>query len=193
MSKNKIRPSRIIKGWTGVVKGTKEDFAKERMDVCNTCPAKKAGVCTICGCPLIAKTKVIEEHCPENKWTDVKYFEDAGMSLVNLSTDKGVLLLNEDGFSFIFNELTEGEDSEITLKVVNESEKNLKDITIKSSCGCTMASNYKSSLKNEDDFDFNISYDTERLGAFSKRLKFKANGELMFLIKISGTVNRDNG
>ena len=193
MSNKKIRPSRIIDGWTKVIKGEEQEFSANRMSVCDTCPSKKVGMCIECGCPLMAKTKVIEEYCPLNKWSDVKHFEEEGITLVNLSTDKGVLSISKDGFQFVYHPLVEDDDSLLTFKIVNESDKKWEKISLKATCSCTLAEGLPSKLKNEDDTDFTVKYDTTIIGAFHKSLKLRSNGELLCLIRISGVVKRKDG
>lgn len=36
------------------------------MNICNKCKDKDGAWCGICGCLLDAKTRVPEEHCPNN-------------------------------------------------------------------------------------------------------------------------------
>ncbi|HUB92166.1 MAG TPA: hypothetical protein VMA74_20750 [Dyella sp.] len=48
--------------------------AAQRLAVCRTCsergfaPVIKSEICKKCGCFLIAKTKLLDSHCPLNKW-----------------------------------------------------------------------------------------------------------------------------
>lgn len=39
-----------------------------RMKICNTCPHYKAPRCKLCGCFMIAKTKIPQARCPAGKW-----------------------------------------------------------------------------------------------------------------------------
>lgn len=39
-----------------------------RMRICNTCPHYKAPRCELCGCFMIAKTKIPQASCPAGKW-----------------------------------------------------------------------------------------------------------------------------
>lgn len=62
-----------------------EEFALERLEICRICPLATeskiitfvagkqedpvdGAICGSCGCPLAAKTRSPEEHCPEGKW-----------------------------------------------------------------------------------------------------------------------------
>jgi len=39
-----------------------------RMKICNTCPHYDAPRCKLCGCFMIAKTKIPQAKCPAGKW-----------------------------------------------------------------------------------------------------------------------------
>ena len=39
-----------------------------RMKICNTCPHYAAPRCKLCGCFMIAKTKIPQAKCPAGKW-----------------------------------------------------------------------------------------------------------------------------
>lgn len=39
-----------------------------RMKICNTCPHYDAPRCKLCGCFMIAKTKIPQASCPAGKW-----------------------------------------------------------------------------------------------------------------------------
>jgi len=70
--KKKIR--NIINGWknTLITNDYVEDISKYRLTICNECPKKQnmigVDVCGECHCPLISKTRSLEEKCPLNKW-----------------------------------------------------------------------------------------------------------------------------
>jgi hypothetical protein len=64
----------IFEGWSNVVfpNSSVEKIANLRSRICDLCIHKgnKLGVdyCKKCGCPIIAKSRSMEEHCPLNKW-----------------------------------------------------------------------------------------------------------------------------
>jgi len=39
-----------------------------RMKICTTCPHYAAPRCKLCGCFMIAKTKIPQAKCPAGKW-----------------------------------------------------------------------------------------------------------------------------
>ena len=41
---------------------------KWRLGICLKCEKAELGICTVCYCPLAAKSWIASEHCPENKW-----------------------------------------------------------------------------------------------------------------------------
>lgn len=70
-----INIQHIIRGWGNVLKDyiylLDEDTkarSQSRLLICDTCEFRKIGICIKCGCSVIAKSMVEEEHCPENKW-----------------------------------------------------------------------------------------------------------------------------
>jgi hypothetical protein len=44
----------------------------------------------LCGCPVVSKTKSIEETCPDNRWEPVYYLKD--WDVVIITTDVPELL-----------------------------------------------------------------------------------------------------
>lgn len=70
----------ILLGWTNWFKYNKlptyqKEIFSERVSVCksNECGEYRLGICTACGCPVSAKSKVLSELCPENMWTPTVY------------------------------------------------------------------------------------------------------------------------
>lgn len=82
--------NKIIKGWLNwlfpsrVPTEAKELF-DARLSVCerNECGKLKMGICTECGCPVKAKTKVFTENCPLNMWAPT-HQEYEGITYVDL-------------------------------------------------------------------------------------------------------------
>lgn len=67
----------IIQGWWNVILDLFSDlkykkYFDERMAICHTCSHSKHGVCSVCHCPLISKTKSEDSVCPLNKWLSIK-------------------------------------------------------------------------------------------------------------------------
>ena len=44
------------------------DAQKQRLDTCLKCEKAELGICTVCFCPLAAKSWIASEACPEQKW-----------------------------------------------------------------------------------------------------------------------------
>lgn len=62
---------RFFQGWYFVITGGNTPISRDRMKHCAPCDKRKGFVCGVCGCPLIAKTRVRLEECehPEGqKW-----------------------------------------------------------------------------------------------------------------------------
>lgn len=64
-------------GWFHVLTFKESEEAKRRIGICRKCPSNKrklrwfgswfVSVCIECGCPIIAKSRSVDE-CPLNKW-----------------------------------------------------------------------------------------------------------------------------
>ncbi len=78
----------IWKGWKNWLFPTKDPLERkvydDRMATCLGCDFYKRGVCAECGCVLKAKTKVLSEMCPENKWNP-EVLEHNGVQFIRLS------------------------------------------------------------------------------------------------------------
>ena len=66
----KEKVSEIFNGWKNVVFPNEhvEQIAKARVSICGTCEHNVKSRCMKCGCPLIAKTRSMQSHCPLKKW-----------------------------------------------------------------------------------------------------------------------------
>ena len=45
---------------------------KARLKTCLDCDKAELGICTVCFCPLAAKSWIASESCPEGKWPSVE-------------------------------------------------------------------------------------------------------------------------
>jgi len=62
---------RIITAWWYWILNRNDEEAKRRVLICGDCPKMKWGVCTCCGCPIITKSRLLDETCPHpdgDKW-----------------------------------------------------------------------------------------------------------------------------
>lgn len=67
--------SRIILGWYYWMTNRNNELARKRLAICVKCELMKWGVCTGCGCPLQAKSRIEGEVCPHpdgDKWAPWK-------------------------------------------------------------------------------------------------------------------------
>ncbi len=57
------------------------NFAEERLAICNSCPYNEDGSCILCGCDIVEKTANPNEFCPllPTKWDKA----------VSVETEKG--------------------------------------------------------------------------------------------------------
>lgn len=62
----------IIKGWYYLITNNEKSrlISKLRINVCNACEHKNKTLnsCNLCGCFIPAKTRLIEEECPNGLW-----------------------------------------------------------------------------------------------------------------------------
>lgn len=63
---------RILMAWWYWVTNRNNWLSKERLQHCAYCEFRKWFVCGECGCPLQAKSRLMEEECPKGKWP--KYY-----------------------------------------------------------------------------------------------------------------------
>ncbi len=62
----------IFEGHYNNVSGENEELGEQRMAICKECPKHHNNFCIKkrggCGCYLPAKTKVLDQSCPDRKW-----------------------------------------------------------------------------------------------------------------------------
>lgn len=76
-----MKGKEILSGWRNLLFTDEEveKIAKERLDICNSCPSKcKLGgieICKECYCPIQAKSRSLESNCPKDLWNKNKIFK----------------------------------------------------------------------------------------------------------------------
>lgn len=83
---NKIKS--IYEGWRNTFfppHPAKQALFDVRLKTCETneCGMLKLGICTACGCVVKAKTKSLDQECPENMWLPVMY-EHEGIKFIDI-------------------------------------------------------------------------------------------------------------
>lgn len=68
----------IIQGWWNWLLDLVSDikYKKEfdaRLEICKQCESNKHGICDICHCVLVAKTKSEDSECPVGKWKAIQH------------------------------------------------------------------------------------------------------------------------
>lgn len=68
----------IIQGWWNWLLDLVSDikYKKEfdaRLEICKRCEHNKHGICDICHCILVAKTKSEDSECPDGKWKAIQH------------------------------------------------------------------------------------------------------------------------
>ena len=79
-----INVRKIARAWVMLLKHEGDQLVRERINECRSCDKviisdfviARAGrveeakglVCSVCGCPLVAKLRLPDERCPHGKW-----------------------------------------------------------------------------------------------------------------------------
>lgn len=198
---HKIRPTRILGGFTKAAKsaitGSDKEFVKQRKKYCfKPCEHNKGGTCNLCGCFLLAKTQEELEYCPINKWEDIKFLEEKGIALRNLSPEKvDIDVISDSQFEVTYREgISEKTDTTVDIEIINDRaniEKdvklNLSNLKIVTSCGCTTTTTPPTELKDGNSFTIGLSYKrgTKPVGNFGQTIAFKSSEE-NFYIRLKG-------
>jgi hypothetical protein len=67
---------RIILAWWYWITNHNDAISRERLQICAQCELRVWFVCGECSCPLQAKSRILDEHCPKYKWPgDFKVFK----------------------------------------------------------------------------------------------------------------------
>jgi len=62
---------RILLSWYYWVLNRNDEVARGRVLICGGCEKLKWGVCKVCGCPIVSKSRLLDEVCPHpdgDKW-----------------------------------------------------------------------------------------------------------------------------
>lgn len=186
------------------------DWYTDRLEICSGCEfnSKNATSLTIkqtamvalnfgkdtclqCGCGIAAKATVEIEECGmvekglPSKWIKINIKAPKIMTVINESEEK-VKMTEEGGvYELDYGDIVEGFDSEIKL-TISKKGLNVNKTTVNSGCGCTVPA---ITTKSNGDLELSISYDTKRIGKFSKTISaniFEKTGkvtDLFFNIK----------
>lgn len=95
----------------------------------------KIGYCTICKCPIKAKTQVEEEQCPKNKWTRIKLNQIGSKMLSIEINDNNISTYNFEN-RIIFEVLDKSSDTtRFSFKMRSKSDYELEVVNL-SGCSC---------------------------------------------------------
>lgn len=69
----KLNVKHIANGFYNLATGRKHSLSKFRINICKGCPHYRKKffvleICAMCGCFLKAKTRVVNENCPIERW-----------------------------------------------------------------------------------------------------------------------------
>lgn len=200
MSKiSNIVKSRLIDG------DSLPEWYEKRLEICNKCSFNSlnvenkdksflrkgwellAGVhCTSikCGCTISEKAKIAEEECDEGFWSKEISETNRKIGIEVISKDMVNFSYLDDNPVLDYGVIKYKSNSTINVQLLS---KKYLETVVSSSCGCTTPK-----LKENDrGYLLNITYDTKRLGAFSKNITitFINKGvQEVLTIKIKGTV-----
>lgn len=178
----KIRPGKILEGTIKNLFNENTQSSTDRLQICKKCDKLKKGICTVCGCIVKSKTKVLTEYCPMNKWNDTKVLNKAGIAIAIKNPEKATLTVDEEGSNFIFNygKIKQKSDTKLELVIINDrgnffsEQQDLTKIKVAKPCSCTTSSKPPKELKEGNSFDYDITYSAEQIGVFSKKAHFVA-------------------
>lgn len=143
--------------------------------------------CLKCTCGVEDKCSDPVESCPENFWQAEKALPNNILDISKLH-GKGEISFEETSHRYVieYGEIQYNGDSLIKILISNKDIENLK---VKSSCGCTTAT----PLKTDNGTEMTVQYDTKRLGYFNKNvtLSYDINGHRrQTIVNIQGTVKK---
>jgi hypothetical protein len=91
-----------------------------------------------------------------------------------------------------YGKINKGANGERTFVFTNIGEQPLIIENIKSSCGCTVPKNPEGPVMPGEKGEIKVSYDTKRVGGFSKSITIFSNAKKSRkMIKIKGIVNKE--
>ena len=140
--------------------------------------------CLKCTCGVEDKASDPAESCPEGFWEEEKKIRER-LDIVS-KTDKASIVFNNTAMKYKvdYGVIPYQFDSTITLFI---KDKNIKNITVNSSCGCTTAN----PTKTEEGTSITIKYDTLRVGSFDKNITIsylRDNRQNKTIVNIIGIV-----
>jgi hypothetical protein len=111
------------------------------------------------------------------------------MGLISLSANAQEFKFEEETINY--GKIAKNSDGERTFIFTNVGEQPLIIEKIKSSCGCTVPKKPEQPIMPGEKGEIKVSYDTKRLGGFSKAITIFSNAkEARKIIKIKGFVNK---
>ena len=104
-------------------------------------------------------------------------------------TDEIAGILSFENETIDYGTIQQHADGERSFKFKNTGEAPIVISTIKTSCGCTVASYNKMPILPGETSDITITYATNRIGAFTKTITIMSNAsETKKILKIKGNV-----
>ena len=182
------------------------EWYEKRLEICSKCQFNSKNVgqeeksigrkgweliagahCLKCGCTVSKKSKIEEEFCPEGYW---KKESSNKIDTLTISTQSNKVKFyyenNTKKYIVDYGIIPYKYDSNIDLLI---EEKDLKDVKIKTSCGCTVAN----TKNTPEGIVLGVKYDTLRVGEFYKNISIKYNKnnkEGQITITIKGEVKK---
>jgi len=165
------------------------DWYQKRMSVCSECEFNShvkgnlntkeklielmnlgGASCLQCTCEISAKASVETMDCGmtekglPSKWEKININNKSGYNIINNSKNKVDISVLDNGINSIhYKSLSFNSDSNINIFIFKNA-VSIKSLAVTSSCGCTIPT----VSHNKDTISLNISYDTKRIGEFTK-------------------------
>lgn len=194
---HKIRPTRILRGAKNALAhnlgGEKPKEVVDRLSACNPCKnLTKIRSCALCGCQVDAKAEERLEYCPINQWKDIVIIASLGLAIKNNSPELVEITLIDQLVILTFKAPQEvGKPTTINLELINDrvnffdSQLELKNIKVVTSCSCTTPTQPAESLEDGESTTFSITYNNKHKIEFSKTSTLKT-GVGNIYIKLKG-------
>lgn len=193
-----------------------EDWRERRLEICNTCPLNSKNIdktkwtvklkgqvalnhgkdtCSACGCGVKAKTKVphavcgLEELSKQPLWGPIETLvDDSTVNIQNISTTPLKTFVKDGEYWLDYGTIRYKQETDVRLSL--EPKKEISNINISASCGCTVPKVEKKGNK----VNVKIEYDTKRIGKFTKTVVLSyvidKTKKLKKVFKITGKVEK---
>lgn len=126
--------------------------------------------CLACGCEIAAKASIETENCgavkkgEKSRWLKIDLSSEEGFSVVCKNENVKFTHVKGNHYSVDYGRIPYNSDSSVYLLVFKKGLE-INKVSATASCGCTGT---VATFSDKNEINFNIKYDTLRLGVFEK-------------------------